>query len=100
MSDATFMQRLLELNPGLARKITQFMILRDAADVLTELKPPNGDLTSAYLAETADHLIRDAGVPEDFLQAMITARPPLETARIAREATLRAETWPRSSPHD
>ena len=67
---------LLAANPKLARIVTQFMMLHDAAEVLGELKPPNGDVAAEFLRETGNHIVRDAGIGEGFLQAMITARPP------------------------
>lgn len=70
-------QDILDRNPGLARPLTQFMTLYDAAEVLTELKPPQHETATAYLRGIADHLLRDAGIPEQFLAAMIEARPPL-----------------------
>jgi hypothetical protein len=73
---AGIMEQLASRNPDLARKIKMFMMLRDAAEVLGELKPPEHETAAAYLQEIADHLMRDAGMPEDFLQAMIKSRPP------------------------
>jgi hypothetical protein len=62
-------------NPAFTDKATQFMMLRDAAEVLGVLKPPHHEIASEYLREVADHLMRDAGVPEEFLQVMIKSRP-------------------------
>lgn len=83
-------------NPALALQLARFMTLYDAADVLAALKPPNYETAAAYLQGIADHLMRDAGVPGDFLQAMIASRPPMEAQAIqaAYEAILatRGET--------
>ena len=71
------MQELLAAHPAFKRTLTQFMMLHDAAEVLGELKPPHGDTTAEYLREVGSHIIRDAGLPEEFLQAMIASRPPV-----------------------
>lgn len=68
-------QEFLASHPDLQRKICQFMMLYDAAEVLGELKPPHGDTAAEFLREVGSHIVRDAGVPEEFLQAMIKARP-------------------------
>jgi len=73
-------QRLLAAFPDFKVKAYQWMMLRDAAAVLRELKPPEyrHENAAAYLEETADRLMRDAGLPEQYLQAMIaTPRPPV-----------------------
>jgi hypothetical protein len=70
-------RRLLDENPGFARVLQQFMALYDAAEVLAELKPPRHEIAAPYLREIADHVMREAAVGEDFLQALIRGRPPL-----------------------
>lgn len=72
-------QKFLAAHPEFERKLTQFMMLYDAADVLGELETPHRrwDNAAEYLTETANHIMRDAGIPEEFLQAMIAARPPV-----------------------
>ena len=70
-------RKILDEHPAFARTLTQFMALRDAAEVLAELKPPYYETAAAYLREIADHVMRDAGLGEDFLQAMIATRPPI-----------------------
>jgi hypothetical protein len=69
--------KILDEHPGFAATLGKFMALRDAAEVLAELKPPYYETAAAYLTEIADHVMRDAGLGEDFLQAMIATRPPL-----------------------
>lgn len=71
-------QELLAAHPAFERTLRQFMMLYDAAEVLAELKPPNGDTAAAYLREIGRHIIREAGIPENFLEAMIAARPPAD----------------------
>lgn len=75
--------KLIEEHPDFRRTLHQFMALRDAAAVLDELKPPNYKVGAAWLREIGDHVMRDAGMPEEFLQAMIASRRPslAETAR-------------------
>lgn len=70
----------LATRPGFERALRQFMVLHDAADVLDELKPPHGDTAAGFLREVGNDAIRDTGVPEDFLQAMIANKPPMPTA--------------------
>jgi hypothetical protein len=64
-------------HPIFAHKIAQFITLHDAAQVLEELKPPNGELAIPYLREIANQVMRETGVGEEFVQAMIKARPPI-----------------------
>lgn len=70
------LQELLAAHPAFKRTLSQFMMLYDAAEVLDELKPPNGAVAAEYLREVGNHVIRDAGLPENFLEAMIAAHPP------------------------
>ena len=69
-------QEFLDTQPEFKRKLRQFMMLYDAAEVLTELNPPHGDTAAEYLREVGSHIIRDMGVPDSFVQALIAARPP------------------------
>lgn len=69
------MQEFLAAHPGLDRRMFQLLSLHDAAGVLDVLKPPHGDTAAEFLREVGNHLMREAGVPEDFLQAMIASRP-------------------------
>ena len=70
------MDELMAAHPAFVRKVRQFMALHDAAEVLDELKPPHGDTAAEFLREVGNHVMRDAGIPEKFLQAMIANRPP------------------------
>ena len=70
-------RRILGENPAFARVLQQFAALYDAAEVLDELKPPQHEVSAPYLREIADHVMRDSGAGEDFLQAMIRSRPLL-----------------------
>lgn len=74
MSDDAY-QQVLAANPAFTAKAVRFMMLRDAADVLDELKPPHHETASAYLREIADHLMRDAGASEDLLRVMKAVKP-------------------------
>jgi hypothetical protein len=67
----------LDLPPEIRQAAIQFMVLYDAAQVLAELSPPRPAVTT-YLRAIADKTARDAGMPGDFVQAMIASRPPLE----------------------
>jgi hypothetical protein len=69
--------KFLEENPAFKRRVTQFMVLHDAVEVLADLKPPNFETAAAYLGEIANHLMDEAGVPADFVRAMVAGRPPL-----------------------
>lgn len=70
-------RKILDDHPVFAKAVAQFMTLYDAAQVLDELKPPNGELAAEYLKEIAGTIIRDTGLPENFIEAMIKARPPM-----------------------
>ena len=48
---------------------------RDAAEVIDELKPPEYQVAAPYLREIAHHVMREAGIDGDFLQALIRGRP-------------------------
>jgi hypothetical protein len=74
----TEVQELLAAHPAFERTLRQFMMLYDAAEVLGELKPPHGDTAAEFLREVGNHIMRDAGMPDDFVQAMIAARPPAD----------------------
>ncbi len=76
VSDADF-RKLLDEHPGFRAKLAQFMALYDAADVLDDLKPPHSDTAAAYLREIGRHIMLEAGIPENFLEAMIAGRPAL-----------------------
>ena len=69
-------RRVLDDNPAFARVLRQFAALYDAAEVLDELKPPEHQVAAPYLREIADHVMRETGMGEDFLQALIRSRPP------------------------
>ena len=69
-------RRILDENPAFARVLRQFTALYDAAEVIDELKPPEHQVAAPYLREIAHHVIREAGIGEDFLQALIRSRPP------------------------
>jgi hypothetical protein len=71
-------RKILDEHPAFAGKLYQFMALRDAADVLEALQPPYYQTAAAYLEEVADTVLRGTGIGEDFVQAMIAARPPFE----------------------
>lgn len=77
MSAETTWRTWLEDNPAFAKRLTQFMSLHDAAQVLGELQPPYHETAAQYLREIADTVMRETGVGEDFLHAMIAGRPPL-----------------------
>ena len=68
-------RRVLDANPAFARVLRQFMALYDAAEVIDELKPPEHQVAAPYLREIADHVMREAGIGDDFLQALIRGRP-------------------------
>jgi hypothetical protein len=82
MADGKAMQDILDANPVFATKVTQFMMLHDAAEVLDELKPPHGDLVAAFLRETGSAVMQETGVGEEFIEAMTRARPPASWADI------------------
>ena len=69
-------RRILDENPAFARVLRQFTALYDAAEVIDELKPPEHQIAAPYLREIADHVMRETGVGEDFVQALIRSRPP------------------------
>lgn len=71
-------RKILDDHPLFAKTITEFMTLLDAAEVLDELKPPMHETAAAYLREVANgHIRQMTTLPENFIQSMITARPPL-----------------------
>jgi hypothetical protein len=70
-------RRILDENPAFARVLRQFTALYDAAEVLGELRPPQHEIAAPWLREIADHVMRETGIGEDFLQALIRSRPPL-----------------------
>jgi hypothetical protein len=70
-------RRILDENPAFARVLRQFTALYDAAGVLGELKPPQHEIAAPYLREIAGHVMRETGIGDDFLQALIRSRPPL-----------------------
>jgi hypothetical protein len=69
------MQAVLDAHPEFAQKVTQFMTLRDAAEILDAWQPPHYGTAAAYLREVASTVMRQAGIGEDFLQAMIANMP-------------------------
>ena len=70
-------RRILDANPAFARVLRQFAALYDAAEVIDELKPPpEHQVAAPYLREIADHVMRETGIGDDFLQALIRGRPP------------------------
>lgn len=75
MTDA---RKILDDNPLFAKTITEFMMLLDAAEVLGDLKPPMHEAAAQYLREVANgHIRQTTTLPEEFIQAMIAARPSL-----------------------
>jgi hypothetical protein len=77
MSETPTLDALQELNPAFARSIRMFCALYDAAEALDILKPPHGETASEYLREVALHIGRETGAGEDFVQAMVAARPSM-----------------------
>lgn len=75
-------RKILDDHPLFAKAITEFMTLLDAAEVLDELKPAElPQSTSFYLrAFAVRHIRSTTTLPDDFIRAMIDARPPV-TAR-------------------
>ena len=69
-------RRILDANPAFARVLRQFAALYDAAEVIDELKPPEHQVAAPYLRAIADNIMRETGIGEDFLQALIRGRPP------------------------
>lgn len=69
-------QAVLEENPLFRRTVEDFMILTDAADVLEQRDAPNAAIAAAYLRETARAIVHQAGLPDDFTDAMMSSRPP------------------------
>jgi hypothetical protein len=69
------MMRVLDEHPDFAHKVAQFMALADAADVLDELKPLRHEFTAGHLRELAANVLMQTALGEDFIQAMIAARP-------------------------
>lgn len=67
---------ILEAHPAFKRACAQFCALHDAAAILDTLKPPHGDVAAEYLREVGNTVLRGTGIGEDFVQAMIAARPP------------------------
>lgn len=84
-------QQLLANNPAFKQAMFRFMALYDAAEVLDELKPPNGGTAAAYLREVGRHVVREAGIPESFIEVIIAARPPVDPT--PREAPDEAGDW-------
>lgn len=72
---AMTVQEVLARNPRFNRKVRQFVALLDAAEVLSDVKPPNSDATAFYLRTVAEGLMRETKVGEEFLQAMIAGKP-------------------------
>jgi hypothetical protein len=65
----------LDTHPAVDRPLRQFMALYDAAEALDDLKPPYGETAAAFLREVGLHVMRELGVGEDFVQALIASRP-------------------------
>lgn len=76
-ADRTEVRRILDENPAFARILQQFAALYDAAEVLEEFRPPQHEIAAPYLRGIARHMMRETGVGDDFLQALIQSRPPL-----------------------
>lgn len=72
--------RFLAEHPKFHHTMHQFSALHDAAEALDQLKPPHGDTAAEFLREVGNHVMREAA-GEEFLQALIRARPPLGSAR-------------------
>lgn len=69
-------EKLFAEHPLFERKVRQFTALLDAAEVLSDLGPPNSEATAFYLQAVAERLIRETtSLGEEFLQAMIKGRP-------------------------
>ena len=66
---------MLSQHPQLARAAEDFMMLTDAADVLDDRKPPHGDTAAAFLREVAKALVTQAGLTEEFADAMLASKP-------------------------
>lgn len=74
MSNASTWKQIVAANPEFAVRMVWFVQLKDAADILGELKAPQHETASAYLREVADHLMRDLGATDTILQMMNSAR--------------------------
>jgi len=68
--------KLLSEHPEFARSLRQFMALYDAAEVLDELKPPQGDTAAEFCREVAKATLSRTGCGDDFIAAVIRTRPP------------------------
>lgn len=68
---------LLREHPALGLAVTRFMALHEAAQVLEELQSPGWAAMAKYLKGTGNQVAREAGLPPEFVQAMVSARPPL-----------------------
>lgn len=73
-------RKVLDEHPAFAATLNRFVTLYDASDILTELKPPWYEAAAEYLREIARHLMRDAGMPDSFIDVMITSRPAMDAA--------------------
>lgn len=69
-------QQLLADDPEFKRKLAQFMTLYDAAQVLGELHWSYSD-NAAFLRMVGNHIMQEAGIPDEFVEAMIKARPEM-----------------------
>jgi hypothetical protein len=76
--DLAAWNRFLENHPGLKRATTDFMMLFDAKRVLERHQPPMHETAAPYLEEVGRTLMRNAGLPDDFVQACIDHMPPHE----------------------
>jgi beta-phosphoglucomutase-like phosphatase (HAD superfamily) len=71
---AAEVRKILDANPELERVLRQFMALYDAAEVLEHLDPPRAAV-AGYLRTVASATMDAAGIPGEFTQVMIAARP-------------------------
>jgi len=87
-TDRLDVRKILDEHPAFARVLQQFAVLYDAAEVLDDLEPPQHEIAAPYLREIADHVMRETGAGDDFLQAMIRSRPPLGVRPLGDAADL------------
>ena len=74
--DAAFIESVLDAHPLFRRSVMDFMACLDAKRVLERTKPPMYETAAAYLGEVGRTLIRETGLPEDFIQACVANMPP------------------------
>jgi hypothetical protein len=67
---------IMDANPQFRRAVTDFMMCLDAKRVLERRQPPVYETAAAYLEEVGLALIRETGLPEEFIQACVASMPP------------------------